>query len=53
MQPKIASILTWFGQLQAVDVAGVVPAIHISKEGTRLRDDQPLAWPDRCKASVC
>ncbi|KAJ9518835.1 hypothetical protein QJQ45_026116 [Haematococcus lacustris] len=40
-EPKLRSILEWFGQLQAVDVSGVPPAIHGGSQGTLLRPDLP------------
>ncbi|GLC43992.1 hypothetical protein PLESTB_000217600 [Pleodorina starrii] len=45
--PKINSVLDWFGQLQSVDVKGVVPAIHAYSEGNRLRPDEPQPYPAR------
>lgn len=39
-QPKINSIIDWFGQLQQVDVTGVAPAIHATEQGTALRVDE-------------
>jgi len=47
--PKINSILDWFGQLQAVDVSGVPPAIHVSERGTPLRQDQPHTYEARAQ----
>lgn len=37
-----------FGQLQAVDVAGVSPAVHARDEGNVLRADEPAVYPNRC-----
>lgn len=36
-----------FGQLQAVDVAGVPPAVHARDEGNVLRADEPAVYPNR------
>ncbi|CAM8952809.1 unnamed protein product [Rhodiola kirilowii] len=39
--PKIQQVLDWFGQLQAVDLESVAPAIRADTEGDNLRDDVP------------
>ncbi|GAX75950.1 hypothetical protein CEUSTIGMA_g3393.t1 [Chlamydomonas eustigma] len=41
-QPKINSIIDWFGQLQKAQVSGVTPSIHAVEEGIPLRIDQPV-----------
>eukprot|EP00199_Chlamydomonas_sp_CCMP681_P001668 CAMPEP_0119117088 /NCGR_PEP_ID=MMETSP1180-20130426/52642_1 /TAXON_ID=3052 ORGANISM="Chlamydomonas cf sp, Strain CCMP681" /NCGR_SAMPLE_ID=MMETSP1180 /ASSEMBLY_ACC=CAM_ASM_000741 /LENGTH=362 /DNA_ID=CAMNT_0007106305 /DNA_START=1163 /DNA_END=2251 /DNA_ORIENTATION=- len=41
--PKIGSILTWFDQLQTVDVGDAPPAIHASQLGVQLRADDAVA----------
>ncbi|KAI8473037.1 MAG: tRNA-binding protein [Monoraphidium minutum] len=46
-EPKINSIVDWFGQLQAVDVEGVKPAIHARDDGSVLRADEPATYPAR------
>lgn len=45
---NIACCACRFGQLQAVDVSGVPPAIHTVQEGNVLRPDTPAAFPERC-----
>ncbi|GLI65759.1 hypothetical protein VaNZ11_009374, partial [Volvox africanus] len=45
--PKINSVLDWFGQLQSVDVKGVIPAIHACSESNRLRPDEASHYPAR------
>ncbi|GIL61237.1 hypothetical protein Vafri_15643 [Volvox africanus] len=47
--PKINSVLDWFGQLQSVDVKGVIPAIHACSEGNRLRPDEASHYPTRAQ----
>ncbi|KAK9810403.1 hypothetical protein WJX72_010188 [[Myrmecia] bisecta] len=47
-EPKIAEIVGWFGQLQAVDVEGVEPALRADVDvGNRLREDVPHHYADR------
>lgn len=46
-EPKIAGIVDWFGQLQAVDVSGVPPAVHARDEGNVLRPDEPATYGNR------
>lgn len=46
-EPKINSIVEWFGQLQAVDVEGVKPAVHARDDGSVLRPDEPVTYPAR------
>lgn len=49
-EPKISSIVDWFGQLQAVDVSGVPAAVHAREEGNVLRADAAAVYPNRCVA---
>ncbi|GBF97673.1 aminoacyl tRNA synthase complex-interacting multifunctional [Raphidocelis subcapitata] len=46
-EPKINGIVDWFGQLQAVDVEGVKPAVHARDDGSVLRADEPSAYAPR------
>ncbi|KAF8059373.1 PMA1 [Scenedesmus sp. PABB004] len=46
-EPKISGIVDWFGQLQAVDVEGVPPAVHARDEGNVLRPDEPAVYANR------
>ncbi|KAK4388785.1 Glutamyl-tRNA(Gln) amidotransferase subunit C, chloroplastic/mitochondrial [Sesamum angolense] len=39
--PKIRQMIDWFGQLQAVDLQSIEPAIRADTEGDNLRDDIP------------
>ncbi|KAL2548479.1 Glutamyl-tRNA(Gln) amidotransferase subunit C [Forsythia ovata] len=39
--PKIRQVIDWFGQLQAVDLQNVEPAIRADNEGETLREDLP------------
>lgn len=41
-------LLRRFGQLQAVDVEGVKPAVHARDEGSVLRPDEPATYEARC-----
>jgi hypothetical protein len=41
-------LLCRFGQLQAVDVSGVQPAVHARHEGNVLRQDEPATYANRC-----
>jgi len=43
----VCVVLSRFGQLQAVDVSGVPPAVHARDEGNVLRPDQPAVYPNR------
>ncbi|KAL9688284.1 hypothetical protein QQ045_032704 [Rhodiola kirilowii] len=45
--PKIQQVLDWFGQLQAVDLENVQPAIRADTEGDNLRDDIPEVFKNR------
>jgi hypothetical protein len=41
-----------FGQLQAIDVEGVKPAVHAREEGSVLRPDMPVEYRDRWQWEV-
>mmetsp|Transcript_40230 Transcript_40230/g.89310 ORF Transcript_40230/g.89310 Transcript_40230/m.89310 type:complete len:347 (+) Transcript_40230:29-1069(+) len=43
-EPKINSIVDWFGQLQQVDVSNVQPAIHAAEDTNVLRRDEPRSY---------
>lgn len=46
--PKIAGIVEWFGQLQAVDVEGVPPALRADVDAAAsLRPDLPQPFENR------
>ncbi|PON71380.1 Glu-tRNAGln amidotransferase C subunit [Trema orientale] len=45
--PKIRQVVDWFGQLQAVDLQSVEPAIRADTEGDNLRDDVPQIFEKR------
>ncbi|KAF4355790.1 hypothetical protein F8388_011975 [Cannabis sativa] len=45
--PKIRQVVDWFGQLQAVDLQSVEPAIRADTEGDNLRDDIPETFENR------
>ncbi|OAY54216.1 glutamyl-tRNA(Gln) amidotransferase subunit C, chloroplastic/mitochondrial [Manihot esculenta] len=45
--PKIRQVIDWFGQLQAVDLSSVDPAIRADTEGENLRDDIPQPYEKR------
>ncbi|XP_012077343.1 glutamyl-tRNA(Gln) amidotransferase subunit C, chloroplastic/mitochondrial [Jatropha curcas] len=45
--PKIRQVIDWFGQLQAVDLNSVEPAIRADSEGENLRDDIPETYDKR------
>lgn len=45
--PKISRIVDWFGQLQAVDVEGVAPAVHAHDARGALRPDEPVTYGAR------
>jgi len=49
-QPQIGCVCTLscrFGQLQAIDVDGVKPAVHACDEGSVLRADEPVTYQPR------
>lgn len=50
--PRIVGLHARFGQLQAVDVEGVKPAVHAREDGSVLRADEPATYPDRCAAAA-
>lgn len=45
--PQIRRVIDWFGQLQAVDLESVEPAIRADTEGDILRDDVPETFENR------
>lgn len=45
--PKIQQVVEWFGQLQAVDLESVEPAIRSDIDGDNLREDLPRAFENR------
>ncbi|PSR89324.1 Glutamyl-tRNA(Gln) amidotransferase subunit C like [Actinidia chinensis var. chinensis] len=45
--PKIQQVVDWFGQLQAVDLQSIQPAIRADTEGENLRDDLPETFENR------
>ncbi|PIN00270.1 hypothetical protein CDL12_27223 [Handroanthus impetiginosus] len=45
--PKIRQVVDWFGQLQAVDLQSVEPAIRADTEGDNLRNDVPEIFENR------
>ncbi|MCD7463774.1 hypothetical protein HAX54_051354 [Datura stramonium] len=45
--PKIRQVIDWFGQLQAVDLQSIEPAIRADTEGDNLRDDIPEKFENR------
>lgn len=45
--PKIRQVIDWFGQLQAVDLESVEPAIRADTEGDNLREDVPETFENR------
>ncbi|GAV56978.1 Glu-tRNAGln domain-containing protein [Cephalotus follicularis] len=47
--PKIRQVIDWFGQLQAVDLNSIEPAIRAvaDTEGDNLRDDIPETFDNR------
>ncbi|XP_060191051.1 glutamyl-tRNA(Gln) amidotransferase subunit C, chloroplastic/mitochondrial-like [Lycium barbarum] len=45
--PKIRQVIDWFGQLQAVDLESIEPAIRADTEGDNLRDDIPEKFENR------
>ncbi|BDA40673.1 probable glutamyl-tRNA(Gln) amidotransferase subunit C, chloroplastic [Coccomyxa sp. Obi] len=47
-EPQLQQIVSWFNQLQAVDVEGVPPAVRIDMEGENvLRPDKPVQYEAR------
>ncbi|CAL5361470.1 unnamed protein product [Camellia sinensis] len=45
--PKIQQVVDWFGQLQAVDLQSIQPAIRADTKGENLRDDVPETFENR------
>ncbi|KAH1131757.1 hypothetical protein J1N35_003135 [Gossypium stocksii] len=45
--PKIGQVIDWFGQLQAVDLDNVEPAIRADTEGDNLREDVPQTFENK------
>ncbi|XP_009757430.1 glutamyl-tRNA(Gln) amidotransferase subunit C, chloroplastic/mitochondrial [Nicotiana tabacum] len=45
--PKIRQVIDWFGQLQAVDLQSIEPALRADTEGDNLRDDVPEKFENR------
>ncbi|XP_074317333.1 glutamyl-tRNA(Gln) amidotransferase subunit C, chloroplastic/mitochondrial [Silene latifolia] len=45
--PKIQQVVDWFGQLQAVDLESIEPAIRSDIDGDNLRGDVPLEFEDK------
>ncbi|KAI3966227.1 hypothetical protein MKW92_052070 [Papaver armeniacum] len=45
--PKIRQVIDWFGQLQAVDLQSIEPALRADTEGGNLRDDVPETFGNR------
>ncbi|KAL7112201.1 hypothetical protein ACP275_05G137100 [Erythranthe tilingii] len=45
--PKIRQVVDWFGQLQAVDLQSIEPAIRADTEGENLRIDVPEVFDNR------
>ncbi|KAJ4708137.1 Glutamyl-tRNA(Gln) amidotransferase subunit C, chloroplastic/mitochondrial [Melia azedarach] len=45
--PKIRQVIGWFGQLQAVDLNSVDPAIRADTETDNVRDDTPETFNNR------
>lgn len=45
--PKIRQVVDWFGQLQAVDLQSIEPAIRANTEGDNLRGDVPEKFENR------
>ncbi|XP_047939362.1 glutamyl-tRNA(Gln) amidotransferase subunit C, chloroplastic/mitochondrial-like [Salvia hispanica] len=45
--PKIRQVVDWFGQLQAVDLQSIEPALRADTEGDNLRDDVPQVFDNR------
>ncbi|KAK6116844.1 hypothetical protein DH2020_049410 [Rehmannia glutinosa] len=45
--PKIRQVVDWFGQLQAVDLQSIEPALRADTEGDNLRNDVPEIFDNR------
>ncbi|OVA14457.1 Aspartyl/glutamyl-tRNA(Asn/Gln) amidotransferase [Macleaya cordata] len=45
--PKIRQVIDWFGQLQAVDLQSIEPALRADTEGDNLRHDLPETFENR------
>ncbi|XP_019263764.1 PREDICTED: glutamyl-tRNA(Gln) amidotransferase subunit C, chloroplastic/mitochondrial-like [Nicotiana attenuata] len=45
--PKIQQVIDWFGQLQAVDLQSIEPALRADTEGDNLRNDIPEKFENR------
>ncbi|KAK4853380.1 hypothetical protein QYF36_008350 [Acer negundo] len=45
--PKIRQVIDWFGQLQAVDLNSIDPAIRADTEIDNLREDMPETFENR------
>ncbi|KAH7574304.1 hypothetical protein ACOSP7_008384 [Xanthoceras sorbifolium] len=45
--PKIRQVIDWFGQLQAVDLNSIDPAIRADTETDNLREDMPKTFENR------
>lgn len=45
--PKIQQVVEWFGQLQAVDLESIEPAIRSDIDGDNLREDMPQTFENR------
>ncbi|KAL7150806.1 hypothetical protein ABFS83_05G138100 [Erythranthe nasuta] len=45
--PKIRQVVDWFGQLQAVDLQSIEPAIRADTEGDNLRSDVSEIFDNR------
>uniref|UniRef100_A0A7C9CVG1 Glutamyl-tRNA(Gln) amidotransferase subunit C, chloroplastic/mitochondrial n=1 Tax=Opuntia streptacantha TaxID=393608 RepID=A0A7C9CVG1_OPUST len=45
--PKIQQVVEWFGQLQAVDLDSVEPAIRSDIDGDNFREDVPRTFGNR------
>ncbi|KAF5726178.1 glutamyl-tRNA(Gln) amidotransferase subunit C chloroplastic/mitochondrial [Tripterygium wilfordii] len=45
--PKIRQMVDWFGQLQAVDLSSVEPALRAGTEVDSFRDDIPESFENR------
>lgn len=45
--PKVQKVVQWFGQLQAVDLESIEPAIRADTEGDNFREDLPETFENR------
>ncbi|XP_010668889.2 glutamyl-tRNA(Gln) amidotransferase subunit C, chloroplastic/mitochondrial [Beta vulgaris subsp. vulgaris] len=45
--PKIHQVVEWFGQLQAVNLESVEPALRSDIDGDNLREDTPRTFENR------